>query len=196
MRPPVRLYSVLILILWNSAITKAQSPSMSGSSALDFAEFNNRPVLPVEAGLGFSSRQSKALFSVQASPQFTLIKHQLRLGATVGGAYTTIYPDQVAEHWIGYAGPKLSYKLKQLELKLAGLPQGIAFGNLNVFLEHLWGGDKVKLFGGGITVELAKKAAVSIKCHRDYEHQSTWGQLGLSYNFIPQKKPPTFPNNP
>ncbi|MBD2752888.1 hypothetical protein [Spirosoma validum] len=195
MLPPARLYGVLILILCNSAIMKAQ-PLMPSSSALDFAEFNKRPVLPIEAGLGFSSRQSKALFSVQASPQFTLINHQLRLGATVGGAYTTTYPDQLSEHWIGYAGPKLSYKLKQLELKLAGLPQGIAFGNLNVFLEHLWGGNNVKLFGGGIAVELAKKASVSIKCHRDYEHQSTWGQLGLSYNFIPQKKPPTFPNNP
>ena len=196
MLSPVRSYSILVLILWSSVSVKAQNPTMSGSSALDFAEFNNRAVLPIEAGLGFSSQQSKALFSVQASPQFTLINHQFRLGATVGGAYTTTYPDQLSEHWIGYAGPKLSYKLKQLEVKFGGLPQGIAFGNLNVFLEHLWGGNNVKLFGGGLAVELVKKATVSIKCHRDYEHQSTWGQLGLSYNLIPQKKPPTFPNNP
>lgn len=196
MFPLVRSYRILLLLLWSFVIVKAQDSATPGSSALDFAEFNNRAVLPVEVGLGFSSRQSKALFSAQLSPQFTVIKHQLRLGATVGGAYTTTYPDQLSEQWIGYAGPKVSYKLTQLEFKLSGLPQGIAFGNLNVFLEHLWGGNNVKLFGGGLAVELAKKAAITIKCHRDYEHQSTWGQFGLSYNFIPKKKAPVFPNNP
>ena len=189
-------HRILLLIVGSFMVVQAQNPPAIEPSEPDYAEFNKRAILPVEAGLGFSSQQSKALFTLQVSPQATLIKHCLRLGATLGSAYTTIYPDQTSEQWTAYIGPKVSYKLKQFELKLNGLPGGIAFGNLNVFFEHLWSNNNLKLYGGGFTFEALKKAAVTLKIHRDYRHQSTWGQLEISYNFIPQKKESVFPNNP
>ena len=164
--------------------------AQSGSS-LDFAEFNRRAVLPVSAGLGFVTRDARALLALEACPQFTLIDHQLRLGATAGIAYT----EQTAEPqhlWHLYAGPRLALRLKTLSAALGGLPGGIAFGNVQLFAEHLWGAHAIRLVGGGLTVELLKTVGVSLKVHRDYEHQATWGQLALHYNLIRPRREPSF----
>ena len=161
----------------------------------DFAEFNKRAVLPIEVGMGFSSQQSKALFSVQTCPQLTLIDHRLRLGASLGGAYTAVTPDLKTDQWSVYAGPRLSLKLTTLSINLAGLPDGIRWGNIQLFVEHLWGQTTTKLVGGGAALEVLKKYSVFLKLHRDYEHQSTWAQFALSYNFIGQRKEKSFQDN-
>ncbi|GAB4024666.1 hypothetical protein GCM10028773_47820 [Spirosoma koreense] len=143
--------------------------------------------------MGFSSRQAKALFSLQLSPQATL-PHSWRLGATLGAAYTGVEPDN-GEQWIGYAGPKISYKLKALGFRIRGIPKPLVFANISVFGEHLWATRAARLYGIGLTAELLKRAGVSVKVHREYGHGSTWGQLGLSYNLIGQRPEESFQTN-
>lgn len=187
-------YSIALGLLLCFSLVRAQSPPTLASLGLDFKEFNKRAVLPIEAGAGFSSQQSKALFYVQVSPQFSLLTYQLRIGATIGSAYTTVPSAEVSEKWIGYAGPKLSYKLTDLAATIGGLPDHVVIGNINVFVEHLWAGNAVRLIGGGLAVDVLKWGGVTINLHRDYEHQSTWVRMGINYNVISQKAERVFPN--
>ncbi len=153
-------------------------PALAWAQADDYQEFSKRAVLPLEAAMGFSSQKSQALFSAQVSPQATVVLHHLRLGATLGAAYT-------ADRWVGYAGPKAALLLTdKLQVKVGSLPDGIRLANLHLFAEHLWGSDNVRLLGGGITLEILQSASLTLKVHRDYGHQSTWGQLGIGYNFL------------
>ena len=161
------------------------------TSALDFAEFNRRAVLPVSAGLGFVSRDARALLALEACPQFTLINHRLRLGATAGITYAEL-TGEPQQPWHLYAGPRVALRLKTLSAALGGLPGGIAFGNLHVFAEHLWGAQSIRLVGGGLTVDLLKTVGITLKAHRDYVHRATWGQLALHYNLIRPRREPTF----
>ncbi|MBO0929646.1 hypothetical protein [Fibrella aquatilis] len=174
---------------------QAQDTPPADEPPPDFAEFNRRVVLPLEVGMGFSSQQSKALSSVQTCPQITLINHRLRLGASVGGAYSAGVPDLKTDQWQVYAGPRVSVKLTTLSLALNGLPDGIRWGNVQVFVEHLWGQTNTKLIGGGAALEVLKRYSVFVKLHRDYEHQSTWAQFALAYNFIGQRKEKSFGDN-
>ena len=186
--------SIAIGLLLCFSLAKAQNTPTLASLGLDFAEFNKRAILPIEVGAGFSSQQSKALFYVQVSPQFSLLAHHWRVGATIGGAYTTVPSAELPEKWVGYAGPKLSYKLLDLAGTIGGLPDHIVIGNINVFVEHLWAGSTVKLVGGGLAVDVAKRGGITINLHRDYEHQSTWVRMGINYNVVSQKAERTFPN--
>lgn len=145
--------------------------------AEDYREFSKRAVLPLEAAMGFSSRQSQALFSAQLSPQATVVLHRLRVGGTLGAAYTN-------NRWVAYAGPKAALRLHDFKIKVGSLPDGIGIANLHAFAEHLWAGDRVRLLGGGITLELLQSASLTLKVHRDYGHRSTWGQVGIAYNLL------------
>ena len=183
-----RTYSLALSLAGMLSTARAQpEPAVP-----DFAEFNRRAVLPVELGMGFSSRQSKALFSAQVCPQFPLVTHSLRLGATIGGTFTAASPEYATDQWGVYAGPRLAWRIKSLDVKIPGLPEGIPWGNVQVFAEHLWGPGNSRVLGAGIGLEALKRFSVLIKVHRDYEHQSTWGQLALAYNVIGQPKEKSF----
>lgn len=152
-------------------------PPVARAQVEDYQEFSKRAVLPLEAAMGFSSRESQALFSAQISPQATVVLHRLRVGGTLGAAYTD-------DRWVAYAGPKAALRLHDFKIKIGSLPDGIGLANLHLFAEHLWGGDRVRLLGGGLTLEILQSASLTLKVHRDYGHQSTWGQLGIGYHFL------------
>ncbi|MBO0936000.1 hypothetical protein J2I47_05525 [Fibrella sp. HMF5335] len=190
-----RSYRIALVLVTLLTTAQAQNSPPTADPVPDYAEFNRRAVVPVEFGMGFSSQQSKSLFSVQTCPQFTPINHYLRVGAVIGAAYTAGSPELKTEHWVAYAGPRIALKLTSLDVKINGLPEGILWGNMQLFVEHLWGQTNAKLLGGGVALEILKRYGVALKIHRDYEHQSTWGQFAVAYNVIGQRKEKSFQDN-
>jgi hypothetical protein len=142
----------------------------------DYQEFpKNSWVLPLEVAQGFNSGGSRYLFSAQVSPQATLVPHTLRLGLSAGGAYT-------ADQWTGYAGPRVAFAPLTIAFGLGA--SRFPLGNVHFFAEHLWGANHVRLAGGGVVFDLLKTGGVSLKFHRDYGNQTTWGQVGLHFNVL------------
>lgn len=101
------------------------------------------------------------------SPQYAVIPHKLRLGATALAVYNN-------KKVSGLFGPSAALKLKSLETKLFGI------GNIQLLAEHLWGTDKQRLVGGGPYIELGHKLLIGITAHRDYNLNSWWFQSAIA----------------
>ena len=152
------------------------------TNAQNDPEFPRGWVMYIEAEQGASAfRGSPALYlaNLQLSTQATVIPRYLRVGAVSGLSYTNKKLSSVF-------GPRLSMKIKTF-----GVGQGSLF-NLQLQLEHLWGTNKQKLFGGGLLVEAIQMFSVSLTAHRDYYFHAWRFQAGAGYNlFHKKRKSPT-----
>jgi hypothetical protein len=112
---------------------------------------------------------------LQVNPQFTVVEHKLRIGATVGFVYAN-------KKISGLLGPSVAFKLKSFNLKnLAGL------ANLQLIAEHNWGTDKQRLVGAGLGLELLQKALLAFTAHRDYNLNAWWLQAHIGIRLKKKK---------
>lgn len=115
---------------------------------------------------------------IQLVPQYTLIKNKLR-GGFIGDVYYTGKKIQAA------IGPTISFKLKTFKASLFG-----SAGNLHLNIDHLWGTNKERLFGGGLNADLGNKLILSLTAHRDYNLNTWWLQnsIGIRLSKTPKSK--------
>jgi hypothetical protein len=143
-------------------------------------EFPKGWVMYLDAQQGMSTTFDNSpdtyVFSLGASPQATVIPGHLRLGVQTALLYA--YKDISAVF-----GPRLSWKLKTFNLD----PLGSLF-NLQLQLEHLWGTDRQRLFGGGPLIEAGQIFSFSLTAHRDYCLNYWWFRAGLGFNFLHKKR--------
>ncbi len=136
--------------------------------------------VPIELGQGFARPTGGPelyLVSLGVAPQVTVIEGKLRLGVMVGGFYNNARIN-------GLAGPRVAVKLSQGASILTASSY-----NLNLFGEFLWGTDQQQLPGLGLAVETSNLLALSLKLHRDINHDATWFQLGVAFNPFKKKFP-------
>lgn len=126
----------------------------------------------------FTSAPDPYVGGIQLIPQYTFVKNLLR-GGVVLDAYYTGKKMQAA------AGPTVSLKLKSFNAK----PFGGA-GNIHINLDHLWGTNKERLFGGGINADLINKIVIGFSAHRDYNLNTWWFQNSISVRISKIKKLP------
>ncbi|MES2730186.1 MAG: hypothetical protein V4714_00490 [Bacteroidota bacterium] len=141
---------------------------------LQAQEFPKGWVLPIELGQGL--RTVSALHtdlyvgSVQLEPMYTLPGNRLRVGATLGGLYT----NRMGE---GMAGPRLALKLTDGPKLMKSTVY-----NLQVFGEHLWATHDIRLYGGGLALEVGQLGLFSLRAYHEYEHHEFWLQVSLGFN--------------
>ncbi len=99
--------------------------------------------------------------ALQVVPQYTIVKNKIRAGL-IADVYYTGNQLQAA------VGPTVSFKIKSFNLKSFG-----SGGNLHINLDHLWGTNQERLFGGAVNADLLNKIVVGFSVHRDY-HLNTW----------------------
>ncbi len=149
-------------------------------------EFPKGAVMYLEShhGIATNFHNSPDLFVgyLSITPQVTIVPAHLRLGATAGLLFNN-------KKFDGLFGPNLVLKLKTLDVK----PMGSIL-NLQLKLEHLWGTNKQKLIGGGLSAEIGQIVLIGLSLHRDYGLNYWWFQGGLGYNLLHKKK--TAPADP
>ncbi len=115
---------------------------------------------------------------IQVIPQYTIVPKKLR-GGIIGDLYYTGKKIQAA------FGPTVSYKLKTFRAAPFG-----SVGNVHVSIDHLWGTNKERLFGGGINADLGNKLVLGLAVHRDYNLNTWWLQNTLGIRISKVKKTP------
>ncbi|MEO6734286.1 MAG: hypothetical protein ABIN01_23900 [Ferruginibacter sp.] len=115
---------------------------------------------------------------IQLIPQYTIVKNLIRGGVILNGFYT-------AKKLQAAFGPTMSIKLKTLHVK----PFGSA-GNIHINIDHLWGTEEQRLFGGGLNVDIGNKIVLGLSVHRDYNLNNWWLQNTLALRISKVKKQP------
>lgn len=85
----------------------------------------------------------------------------------------------------GLAGPTVSIKIKTIALKNFG-----SGGNINLSMDHLWGTNNQRLFGGGLNLELLNLLVVGTSIHRDYNNNNWWLQGSIAFRISKVKAIP------
>ena len=124
----------------------------------------------------FHSAPDLYVGGLQLIPEVSVIPRKLRLGVIAGAFYTN-------KKLQAAFGPTLAFKLKTFN---AG-PFGSA-ANLHLTLDHLWGTDQQKLFGGGLHIDLLNKIIIGFTVHRDYNLNSWWIQSAIGILISKLKK--------
>lgn len=101
------------------------------------------------------------------APQYTVLAHRLRVGATAMAMYNN-------KKLGGLFGPSAAVRIKSLSTKL------FSIGNLQLQVEHLWGTNKQRLVGGGPYIELGHRLLIGITAHRDYKLNGWWFQSAIA----------------
>jgi hypothetical protein len=123
-----------------------------------------------------SSAKDVYVGGFQLVPQYTIVQHLIRAGIIADGLYT-------GKKLQAAFGPTASIKIKTLYAK----PFGSA-GNIFINVDHLWGTQHQRLFGGGINADLANKIVIGISAHRDYHLNTWWLQSTLGFRISKLKK--------
>jgi hypothetical protein len=143
-------------------------------------EFPKGWVMYLEAQQGmattFNSSPDIYVFSLGLAPAATVIPGHLRLGGTANLLYTN-------KNISAAFGPRAAWKIKTFNID----PLGSLF-NLQLQVEHLWGTDKQKLFGGGPVIEAGQILSFSLTAHRDYCLNYWWFRAGLGFNLLHKKR--------
>ncbi len=126
----------------------------------------------------FTNAPDVYIGGIQLIPQYTFVPTKLR-GGIIGDVYYTGKKIQAA------VGPTISFKLKTFKAAPFG-----SVGNLNINIDHLWGTNKERLFGGGMNVDLGNKIVIGLSAHRDYNLNTWWLQNTLAIRISKIKKLP------
>lgn len=113
---------------------------------------------------------------LQITPQYTIAPSHLRAGLKAGFFYTN-------QRMQTLLGPTLSLKLKSFKAGVFGTA-----GNVHLSMDHLWGSNKQRLFGGGIHLDLLNKIVLGPQLHRDYNLNDWWIQFKVGYKIGRQAK--------
>jgi hypothetical protein len=165
------LLGVLLLCFVKQGIT--QDPEFPKNEFIMHLKMHNGMVT------NFTSSPDVYVGGLQLVPQFSVVANRLRVGL-IADAYYTGKKLQAA------AGPTISFKLKTFEVKKFG-----SGGNINLSLDHLWGTQQQRLFGGGLNIDLLNFIVVGLNLHRDYNLNSWWvqGSFGFRISKVKQPKP-------
>ncbi len=143
-------------------------------------EFPKEFIMHLKLHNGMVSNLSNApdqyVGGLQLIPQYTFVKNLIRGGLIADGYYT-------GKKFQAAFGPTVSIKLKSLNIK----PFGGA-GNLHLNLDHLWGTNNERLFGGGISADLLNRIVIGFSAHRDYGRNTWWFQNSISVRISKLKK--------
>lgn len=167
----MKLLTTLIFFCIFSVTTEAQTDNEFPKEFIMHLKLHNGMVT------NFGNAPDVYVGGLQIIPQYTFVKNLVR-GGLVADAYYTGKKMQAA------FGPTVSIKLKSLHIK----PFGDA-GNLHINLDHLWGTNKERLFGGGINADLLNRVVIGFSAHRDYGHNTWWFQNSVSVRISKVKKP-------
>lgn len=115
---------------------------------------------------------------LQIIPQYTVVENKVRMGL-IGGVF---YTNKKVNALIG---PTVSLKIKTLNAGIFG-----SGGNINISLNHLWGTQKQRLFGGGLHLDIGNKIVISLAIQRDYNLNNWWLQNGIAFKISKTKQPP------
>lgn len=116
------------------------------------------------------------LGGLQVVPQYTIVKNKMRAGL-IADVYYTGNQLQAA------IGPTFSFKVKCFNLNPFG-----SGGNLHINLDHLWGTNEERLFGGGINLDLLNKVVIGFTAHRDYHLNNWWFQNSIGIRISKLKR--------
>ena len=126
----------------------------------------------------FTNTSDVYVGGIQLIPQYTFVPTKLR-GGIIGDVYYTGKKIQAA------FGPTISFKLKTFRAAPFG-----SVGNLNINIDHLWGTNKERLFGGGMNMDLGNKIVIGLSAHRDYNLNTWWLQNTLAIRISKVNKLP------
>jgi hypothetical protein len=164
------LLAGLLLCMYGVGMT--QDPEFPKNEFIMHVKMHNGMVT------SFKSSPDLYVGGLQLVPQFTVVANRLRLGVIADGYYT-------GKKLQAAAGPTLSLKLKTIELKKFG-----SGGNINLSLDHLWGTQQQRLFGGGVNIDLLNFIVAGITLHRDYHLNNWWVQGSFGFRISKVKQPP------
>jgi hypothetical protein len=161
---------VIILLSWNE--TRAQADPEFPKEFIMHARLHNGMVT------NFTNAPDVYTGGIQIIPQYTIVPQKLRAGL-IGDVFYSGKKLQAA------VGPTLSFKLTTFKAKPFG-----SLGNLNVSIDHLWGTNQQRLFGGGINADIGNKIIIGLSAHRDYNLNSWWLQNSIGFRISKTKKLP------
>ena len=129
----------------------------------------------------FTSYPDLFIGGLQVAPQYTVVPHLLRAGLIAGSFYE-------GKKIQGEFGTTVSLKIRTLKASLRGAAVG-SIGNINLQLNHLWGTNKQRLFGGAINFD-AGLITIGISANRDYNWKTWWFQSEIGIRISKKHKNP------
>ena len=126
----------------------------------------------------FSRAADQYIGGLQLVPQYTLVVNKIR-GGLVADAYYT------GKKMSAAFGPTISFKLKSFTAGLFG-----SAGNIHIDIDHLWGTNKERAFGGGINADVANRIVLGLSAHRDYHLNTWWFQNTVAIRISKTRKLP------
>jgi hypothetical protein len=124
----------------------------------------------------FTHAPDQYVGGIQLVPQYTLVVNKIR-GGIVADAYYT------GKKMGAAFGPTVSFKLKSIKAGLFG-----GAGNIHLDIDHLWGTNKERLFGGGINADILNRIVIGFSAHRDYNLNTWWLQNTVAFRISKLKK--------
>lgn len=148
--------------------------------------------LRIHGGLATNFKSSPDLYvgGVQLAAYWTPkpLVHVMRIGLCGDVFYTSKKLEAAV-------GPSILLKVKTLTDKLGRFG---SFGNIHLAIDHLWGTDNYRLFGGGLAFE-TDFLTLGLTTHRDYFHNTWWFETMVGIRLSKKQKVPSvddLPHNP